>query len=105
MSKYIVFNCPAYKGHTKDIPDWLDNTNCGKYTGQYPCQDCTDCVIKQVTEKCKTIIEKDYKEEDRYSFSEDGLKILDRIWFDTGMGCKKTARQILQLFDIEEINK
>lgn len=52
MSKMVIFNCPAYKGLTRDIPDWLDNTNCGYYTGQVPCQDCTDCVMKRVIGKC-----------------------------------------------------
>lgn len=53
MSKYIIFNCPAYKGLTRDIPDWLDNTNCGYYTGQVLCQDCTDCKLKQIVELAK----------------------------------------------------
>ena len=46
--KMIIFNCPAYKGLTRDIPDWLDNTNCGHYAGQVPCQDYTDCLLKQI---------------------------------------------------------
>lgn len=47
------------------------------------CADCTDCVIKQAIEKCK------------YAISHYGnLRMLSTL-----------AEQILQLFDIEEINK
>lgn len=59
MSKYIVKNCPAIKpmitvdgkhgGKTM-----FDVCSEGKYT---PCQDRTDCPIKQVVNECKTIIE------------------------------------------------
>lgn len=93
-NRYVVLNCPTLMGnrlcYSKEIRQ---------------CADCTNCVIKQVIEKCKTTIEKDYKEEDRHLFSEDDLKILDRISFDVGLGSKKVAKQVLQLFDIEEINK
>jgi hypothetical protein len=97
---YIVKNCPAILRMTK-ICDAYETT---QDLPQF-CKDRTNCVIKQVIEKCKTIIEKDYREEDRYLFSEDDLKILDRISFDVGLVSKKVAKQILQLFDIEEINK
>lgn len=103
-NKYMVKNCPAYITFYPDTGA-EPFTACNAELPFKRCQDCTDCVIKQVIEKCKTIIEKDYKEEDRHLFSEDDLKILDRTWFDVGIGCKKTARQIIQLFDIEEINK
>lgn len=76
--KYIVKNCPSCiispnccakyhidNGHAKD------------------CQDITDCVIKQVIEKCKKIAK-------------------DHYW---GMREIRFSKEILQLFDIEEINK
>lgn len=60
MSKYIVKNCPAIKpmitvdgkhgGKTM-----FDVCSEGKYT---PCQDRTDCPIKQVVELCMNYPEK-----------------------------------------------
>ncbi len=59
------------------------------------CQDCTDCVIKQVIEKCGSAVS-DYS----------NLEIL-RTACETSeaYGKANIAEQILQLFDIEEINK
>ena len=42
---YIVKNCPC-NVTTEDMCDW-ENTN------ETYCQNITDCVIKQVIEKCK----------------------------------------------------
>ena len=42
MSKYIVKNCPCYE---------LENCNCEHLEHKY-CDDCADCPIKQVVEKC-----------------------------------------------------
>lgn len=42
MSKYIIRNCPAA----------LQGT-CGKYG---MCQDCTDCVLKQIVSHCQETI-------------------------------------------------
>lgn len=80
MSEMVIFNCPAYMGFTRDIPDWLDNTNCGHYAGQVPCQDCTDCIVKQVIEKLKN--------PNNCKYSGKPLVFTD---------------ELLQLFDIEEI--
>lgn len=45
MSKYIVKNCPNY--HNGYI-------SCTAYGVSYCfCEGCTDCLIKQVIEKCK----------------------------------------------------
>lgn len=72
--KYIVKNCPCvYNSYRTEY-------DCD-YDG--PCADCTDCLIKQVIEKCK-----------RY---EDMSSCYDCIW---GNG---VAKEILQLFEIEEI--
>lgn len=75
--KYIVKNCPAILRVTK-VCDTYETT---RDLPQF-CKDCTDCVIKQVIEIAKDIIEKDcYENSDA------------------------KAEQILQLYDIEEINK
>ena len=52
MSKYIIKNCPAFDNkynecHSKIEPHKLY------------CQDCTDCVIKQIVELCEQY-KKDY---------------------------------------------
>ena len=90
MSKMIIFNCPAYKGFTKDILDWLDNTNCGQYGGQVPCQSCTDCVLKQIVELCKTIkaINK------RNSYVGEYIEFTQK---------SPLAEEILDLLDIQEV--
>ena len=67
MSKYIVKNCPARcNGMFKDCIG----------TSHNECENCTDCLIKQVIEKCNA-------KQDLYS-------------------TKRFAEEILQLFDIEE---
>lgn len=81
-NKYIVKNCRAY--NEPWCGDSMDN-----------CINCTNCVIKQVIEKCKGVIS-------NYS----NLEIL-RTACETSeaYGKANIAEQILQLFDIEEINK
>ena len=74
---YIVKNCPAY-----DYDKEWDYHICKQPLVPYECnvddcQNCTDCVIKQVIEKCK-----------------------EHPFKDCACG-----DDILQLFDIEEINK
>ena len=44
--KYIITNCPAKPSDIKATYGW-----CSTY--QIKCQDCTDCVMKQIVEKCK----------------------------------------------------
>ena len=85
-NKYIVKNCPA-------IYEFF-NYYCKK-DGEGLCQDCTDCVIKQVIEKCK---------DSKLSYS--NLEIL-RTACETSetYGKAVMAEQILQLFDIEEITE
>lgn len=82
MSKYIIKNCPNYfKTHSDSYCD-LD-TGC--------CQDCTDCVMKQIVELCKS---KDYF-----------VKRFPNAEFSSGVQNSELAFDILQLLDIEEINK
>ena len=82
---YIVKNCPC-----------IARGECNSYRDdEIFCQDCTDCVIKQVIEKCKDAL-----------FNYSNLEIL-RTACETSeaYGNANIAEQILQLFDIEEINK
>ena len=69
-NKYIVKNCPA-------IISLYERPQCALPSNYY-CKDCTDCVIKQVIEKCKYCYDEVDKENDGFY-------------------------SILQLFDIEEI--
>lgn len=68
--KYIVKNCPSvYKSY---------RTNYGcDYDG--PCEECTDCLIKQVIKSCKGSLDMGYRDE-------------------------FISSEILQLFEIEEVN-
>lgn len=76
-NKYIVRNCPAILPMTK-LCDSENTFNCGTF-----CNDCTDCIIKQVIEKCK-LFQNNY-------LVNDGVQLL--------------TTNILNSFDIEEINK
>lgn len=40
MTKYIIKNCLSYENGVCDNQDMF-------------CQDCTDCVMKQIVKKCK----------------------------------------------------
>ena len=42
--KYIILNCPMYF-----------HNNCYGHTGNCECQDCTNCVLKQIIELCKKV--------------------------------------------------
>lgn len=87
--KYVVKNCPAIYGiddgflcsHREDDED-------EKY-----CYDCTDCVLKQIVEKCKKYIE-NYN--DKVFYDKDDIKIL--------MGKVMLSQSILSEFlDIQEV--
>ena len=105
--KYIVKNCMCAYGFVNEplYCLWKDGVPIYKTL----CQDCTDCVIKQVIEKCKYIIDDDIClncnkfergldcfECDYDGHREDIMRNISRI---------SLAKQILRLFDIEEINK
>lgn len=90
---YIVKNCPCIK-HFDEVE--LDNRCMSTQDNKlFFCENNTDCVIKQVIEKCKDAVS-------NYS----NLEIL-RTACETSeaYGKANIAEQILQLFDIEEINK
>jgi hypothetical protein len=49
MSKYIIKNCEQI--HSADNFCWSKNVRC---------QDCTDCVMKQIVKKCRKSLEVSY---------------------------------------------
>lgn len=73
MNKYVVKNCPAFN------EDY--NECCGKSAKFIYCMDNTDCLIKQVIEKCKN----------------------DCVYFGDKELRYDTLEEILQLFEIEEV--
>lgn len=73
MSKYIIKNCPArYRGYRSDYEC------CSKID---PCEEVTDCPIKQIVEICKDI--------DGYS--------------DIDLGRRGIAMDILDLLEIQKV--
>lgn len=75
MSKYLIRNCPAisFAGgcQNKEVKVW-------------DCQDCTDCVLKKIVEKCKEVQELEYqkgrlkcKSPSKAKFGREILKLLD----------------------------
>jgi len=93
MSKYIIKNCPCFDTYSTQCYD----------TPTLPiidiplCQDCTDCVIKQIITICK-----------QYKMSKEDMK-RSKEYADIIRGSKygsdALANQILQLFDIEEVRE
>lgn len=81
---YIVKNCPCIK-HYDDIE--LDNRCMSNEHIPFFCENNPDCVIKQVIDKCK------------YYQNKIGRTLQYRAGF------VDATKDILQLFDIEEINK
>lgn len=84
MSKYIVKNCPAM-------------CTSKYFTGECRlecilCKDITDCLIKQVIEKCKEP-EQVYRNYDNP---------LTQVQCNTLFGRRTLGNEILQLFEIEE---
>lgn len=92
---YVVRNCPSAK-YRMGMP-WKilceKESNCVK---SIYCADCTDCIVKQVIEKCK----------DAHSECSCKNPNKDVDCFEcTSGGRAELGVEILQLFDIEEINK
>lgn len=78
MSKYIIKNCEQI--HSSDNFCWSKNILC---------QDCTDCVMKQIVEKCKNNQKLKWQV---------GEKPEQWISFNN-----PSSYQILQLLDIQEV--
>lgn len=49
MTKYIIKNCPCLYEYGKG-----DCCNDLRYDQHTLCQDCTDCLLKKIVEKCET---------------------------------------------------
>ena len=81
MSKYVIKNCPAYKIE----PDLCVERNL-KNGEWVKCQDCTDCLLKQIVEKCKRKSMPIYENEYFLITQEYPL-----------------AKEILELLDIQEV--
>ena len=76
MIKYTIKNCPAIQYYT-----------CEKYG---MCQNCTDCVMKQIVELCKGVkCPCEYKGAD--------------CWECTESRVRRFADRILKLLDIQEV--
>lgn len=58
MSKYIIKNCPNLS-HAIMADGTERNFQCGLEIDKY-CQDCTDCVLKQIVKKCRKSLEVSY---------------------------------------------
>lgn len=83
MNNYIIKNCPCiYKSYRTEYDCDFDG----------PCEDTTDCLIKQVIDDCQESI-KHYENEGWKS--DDCLKLC---------GEASMSFKLLQLFEIEECN-
>lgn len=93
MSEYIIRNCPCYNNE-RFLSGFLDDkdTFCTYYSKK--CQECTDCVMKQIVEKCKKII-----------FLNSNVDFVDEDACKQAIGENVVANNILQLLDIRELNK
>ena len=84
----IVRNCPCIK-HFEEVE--LDNRCMSTQDDKlFFCENNTDCVIKQVIEKCKEV---------------ENIKNVKTLYDAAQSGMFLQANRILKLFDIEEINK
>lgn len=92
--KYIIRNCPCYNNE-RFIGGFLDDkaTFCTYYGKK--CQGCTDCVMKQIVEKCKN-----YKE----SCKIEGNCLDERLCSTCFLGgANELGEWILDDLDIEEV--
>lgn len=91
MSKYIVKNCPNLS-ESYYADGHISQNECSLEIDDRQCVDCTDCLIKQVIEKCR-------KKKEWFSKLSDGVAF-DLKTFTGG----NLQDEILQLFKIEECN-
>lgn len=54
MSKYVIKNCDNY---TNFDEDWTCRSTIQNRKGCYCCQDCTDCVLKQIVSRLNNFAE------------------------------------------------
>lgn len=48
-NKYIIKNCPCFSKENEEVNDYTCSWG---GTEELACQDCTDCVLKQIVELC-----------------------------------------------------
>ena len=80
MNKYIVENCEC-------LYELNDGFICTITDNEDFCKDCTDCLIKQVIERCRLVQDKEYRK---------------GSWKFRSPSKASFGREILQLFEIEE---
>lgn len=80
---YVIRNCPNLS-HAIMADGTERNFQCGLEIDKY-CQDCTDCVMKQIVELCK-----------------ENLNSLETYVDVRSLECV-TLQNILQLLDIQEV--
>lgn len=86
--KMIIRNCPAFLDDVQ-LLEFSEGTCNSLQNHRTYCQDCTDCVLKQIVELCKEIkCPCEYKGAD--------------CWECTESGARRFADRILQLLDIQE---
>lgn len=90
MNKYIIKNCPCYAEYENKL------NLCCNGEGDGECQNCTDCLLKQIVEKCKEKT-KHCPECIKINSSKD----CNTCVFDTN----GLAENILQLLDISEVEE
>ena len=83
--KYIVKNCPNLS-ESYYADGHISHNECSLEIDDKQCADCTDCLIRQVIDKCR----------------KSTYKITLPLTKQTRVKTKQTAQQILQLFEIEE---
>jgi hypothetical protein len=89
MSKYIIKNCPACRQYQAGIYTCDDLYDCDLQR----CQDCTDCVMKQIVELCKKV-KLTYGQLDKPLTETQCAALFSRATL---------ADEILQLLDIQEV--
>ena len=82
--KYIIRNCPAISFTIGCLNEEVE---------VWDCQDCTDCVLKQIVELCKEI-KLTYSKLDKPLTATQCTALFSRVML---------ANQILELLDIQEV--
>jgi len=92
--KYIIQNCPAYIHRPLSTHDRVcllgDKVKPNHKELYVYCKDCTDCVMKQIVERCRNEqkYHKKWQKETGFNYAATGLRL---------------ANEILQLLDIQEV--
>lgn len=74
-NKYIIRNCPAINQNFED--EFVCTSQIKVKSFPFYCQNCTDCLLKQIVEKCKDIKKDHYWGMREIRFSQEILELLD----------------------------